>query len=92
MTRWIREEARRRTYFARIQWAIEEFGQDGIDPPDECIEAVIAIGITNDDSFESLIFEKSEANPDLRKLREVCAKAFHQDYIRAVEDGSWPET
>ena len=92
MPRWLNDEAIRRTYFRRIDWALDEFGQDGIDPPDDAVVALIAIGVTQDDGFESHVLARSETNPDWPKLREVCAKVIYEAYIRAVENGTWPET
>jgi hypothetical protein len=91
VTRWARHEVIRRVYFRRIDWAIQEFGEDGLNPPDDAVLALVGIGITNDDSFEDHCLKKGEANPEWPLLRQVGARVVYEDYIKAIEDGTWPE-
>jgi hypothetical protein len=91
MTKWTKDEVVRKAYYPRIQYAMEEFGQEGINPPDETVLSMILVGVVNDDSFISHVLDKGEAEIDLPKLQRVCACTLYEEYQRAVDKGSWPE-
>lgn len=91
MTKWTKNDVIRRKYYTRIQYAVSEFGEDGVNPPDETVLSITLAGIVNDDSFVSQILEKGEAELDWPKLQRVCACTLYEEYQRAVDKKSWPE-
>jgi hypothetical protein len=88
---WVREDFRRRRYYGRVDWVLQEFAEDGVQPPDGTVVNLLAVMVTTDDSFVSHVLRWGVANPDMERCREVCAKVIYETYIRAVEDGQWPE-
>ena len=85
------DEARRKRYFQQCDKILDEFREGDADLPDTFVAKMLALTVEADRTFESFIIARNIQNPDWKTLREVCAKMFFEAYIRATEEGSWPE-
>jgi hypothetical protein len=85
------DEERRKRYFGECDRILREFRQGDTEPPDAFVVKMLALTVEEERTFTSFIEKRQIADPDWKKLREVCAAMFFEAYIRAVEDGSWPE-
>jgi hypothetical protein len=90
--KWAETNVIRETYFHLIDLALEEFSRDGIDAPDRAVLAMIAIGLTEDDSLVSHCLRKGDIDVDFGLLEDVAAKVLYEAYMRAVEGDTWQRT
>ena len=88
--KWARDATIVDIYFQRIDYALSEFGEDGINPPDEAIIDLLVIGLRQDNSFVTHIKKRRDTEADMTKLREVAARCLYEDHIKATEKGTWP--
>lgn len=82
---------RRRDYFRECDRILAQFRQGDTDPPDSFVVRMLALTVEEDKTFTSHVLGRNDPDPDLKALRLVCAGMFFEAYIRAVEDGAWPE-
>jgi hypothetical protein len=92
LDRWFKKDFRVPLYFESVDFIIEQLRQvaGGEDPPDGSVVEMLAIMVSEDDSFTDYILSRNPANPDWEQLRRACAGSIYESYLRACEEGKWP--
>jgi hypothetical protein len=85
------DDERRKRYFKECDRILREFREGDTDPADAFVVKMLAMTVEEDKSFENFVWGRQLPAPDWKSLRQVCAAMFFESYIRAVEDGTWPE-
>jgi hypothetical protein len=92
LNKWVRDKAIIAIYFPRIDYALSEFAEDGVNPPDETVIDLINVGLRLDSSFVTHVKKKRDTEADMEKLRQVAARCLYEDHIKSVEKGTWLAT
>ncbi len=94
LDKWVKNTIRRRAYFETIDLILETLGKEtfgGGEPRDAAVVAMLAVAIGEDESVTDHVLRRNAAAPDWEEISRTCAGGLYEQYLRAREDGKWPE-